>query len=828
LGTSRSELSDERPVGVRSGHSDARPGEVSSTRGHARTDGAGPNRNGGGCGGCGGCSAMTSSAPRPEGTTAENERSRPLAAAPSARLVGREADIAQVDELLGAPDARLVTIIGPGGVGKTSLALALIARTNVADRRGFVALADVSDPALIPATILRALGVEALPGQSIEAALAADLHSRQTLLVLDNLEHLTAAPAVAELLADCPGVQILATSRIPIGLAGERQYVLAPLEVPARDSATALDAGSVRLFVTRVRLVLPEFRLTPANLADAVDICRIVDGLPLAIELAAAQCRQLAPRVLAARLLDRAALTASGSPDAPPRHRSMQATLAWTVALLEPAIADLWRALGVFEGGFTLEAAEAVAAAIGLPVASVPTMLDELELHQLVRLGANSLGEPRYSMLPITREVAVAALEREPTHSAVLEAHADEVVRCCADAEPGLMGTDSATWFARLEAEIANIRAVLGRDRAAGRILRPLTIATHLHWFWTDPGYLREGYVWLADLLAVADDSVPASLRSAAFAAASSIADWLDDTSAALGYATQALALANEAGDRTAEMEAMLHLGNIHFDESDLEPAERYFREGHVLAQELQDVWHMAAFANLRATLAAARGDALEAVAWHRAAVSGFRSSGHQSHLCVSAVGLGVVLAGLGELDEATSVLLDAIPLLDRTAVSPEATMAIAGAATIAMAVGLPVPAVRLLGAATQLRSVMGLDFRPYYLDVLAKQTTTLRTTLDAPAFGRAWNEGSALTLIDALDLVVSLLDDVPRARLTAREREVLQLLIEGASDVQIATRLYISRHTASKHVAAILDKLGAPNRTTAVAVAYRRGLVTP
>ncbi|MCO5226973.1 MAG: LuxR C-terminal-related transcriptional regulator [Thermomicrobiales bacterium] len=745
--------------------------------------------------------------------------------APQTRFIGRDRQLQQLQHLLSEPSCRLLTITGPGGVGKTRLALALAAHPDFAVRVGVVALAEVQDATLIPATILRALGLEVLSGQAIEDVLVASLADR-TVLVLDNLEHLHGAPVVARLLDQCHGLRILATSRVPIGISGEHLYPLEPLEVRVEGSA-AIEAPAVQLFIDRVRLALPSFQMTPGALTDITAVCQQLDGMPLAIELAAAHCRQLAPHALAQRIHNRATLPASGLQNVPPRHQSMQATVAWSVGLLDPKVAELWRTMGVFEGGFTLETAEAMAGASGLPVASVPAMLDELEMHGLVRLGTNSLGEPRYSMHPITREVALTALQAEEHYPEVLEAQAEIIAQFCAEVEPGLMGTEGVTWFARVNAEMANIRAVLNRDQKAGQHLRPLTMVTHLHWFWTDPGYLQEGLTWLSGLLAEADESVPASLRMSALSAASSLADWLYQTEIALDYATQAFDLARETGDRLAEMKALLDLGNVYFDESDLVPAERYFREGHALAQELQDGWHMAAFANLRATLAAAQGDPVSAVAWHRAALAGWQATGFQSHTGIAATGLVVVLAETGEFEEAASLLLQSVPQIDRSAVSPEATMAIAGAALIAMGVDLPIPAVRFVGAATHLRRVMGADFRPYFVNMLAKQIERLRSELTAPVFSRAWSEGVAQTLPEALDAMMGFLSDLPpRTGLTSREREVLRFMAEGASDVEIAERLYISRHTASKHVAAILEKLQAPNRTTAVAIAYRRGIV--
>ncbi len=756
----------------------------------------------------------------------------PRSIMPRTRLIGREADLAHLADLLQDASCRLLTITGPGGVGKTRLALTLASSPAFAERASFVSLVDVKDVALIPATILRALGLEGLPGRSVEDVVMGSLRGRHVLLVLDNLEHLPGAPAqIAGLLDGCPDLQVLTTSRIALGLGDEQQFPLAPLSLPATDapSSDVLVAPAVQMFIDRMHLVLPDLETTPANVAVIASICRQLDGLPLAIELAAAQCRQLAPHVLAERLSQRVSLPVPGPSDLPVRHQTLQSTVLWSVNLLEPRVGRLWRALGVFEGGFTLEAAEAIAVVVDVPPAEVPAMLDRLQMHDLVRLGANAIGEPRYYLLHITRDVAFATLQTDERLAAVLDTHAEACARFCAGAEPGLMGTDGTSWFARVDSEMANIRAAFDHDLAAGHILRPLSMATHLHWFWTDPGYLQEGLSWLSTLLARVDDTVPDSLRRAALAAASSVADWLNQTDAALEFATQALDLARQTGDRVAEMEVMLHLGNVHFDDSDLVQAERWFREGHAVAQEVQAVWHMAAFANLRALVADAEGDVFGAADWHRTAMAGWRASGFQSHLSIAATGLAVVLVELGVLDEAVAALLETLPRIDRKAVSAEGTMAVAGAGLIAHSLALPLIAIRFIAASMHLRQAMGVEFRPYFVTRLSGLVDELRAEVAAPAFGRAWSEGAAYAMGDALDEIERFLVDLPtRVVLTAREREVLDLLVAGASDSDIADRLYISRRTASKHVAAILEKLDAPNRTTAVAIAYRRGLVIP
>ena len=765
----------------------------------------------------------------PAGAEESRWDSPPRPFTPRTRLFGRDSELDQLERLLAVPECRLVTITGPGGVGKTRLALALAERPAFADRSGFVELAEVEDSALIAPTILRALGLEALPGQAVEEVVVASLADRGLLLVLDNLEHLSAGRTVASLLARCAGLQILTTSRIPLGVSGEQRFPLAPFQVSGPGASLAASDAAVQLFVDRVRLVLPSFQVGPGTVEDIRSICLHLDGMPLAIELAAAHCRQLAPHALAERLRLRPLITAAGPVDAPSRQQTMQAAVTWSVNLLEPQVARFWRALGVFEGGFTLEAAEAVATAIDLPTAEVGVVLDQLETHDLVRLGTNGLGEPRYQMLRVTREVALDALQADPACAAVIEAHAAAFGRFCADAQPGLTGTEGMSWFTRVEAEMANIRATLNRDLAAGNTVRPLAMAADLHWFWTEPGYLREGLDWLTLLLDRAGEDAPAAARMAALTAASSVADWLDDQQGSLEFATQALELAREVGDRMAEMQAMLHIANTYLDLEQLTNAEPFLQQGHELARQLRDGWYLPAFSNLRAIAAAIREDWTGAAAWHRAAISGWRSSGFESHLQIAETGLAVVLVAMGDIDEGGAILRDRFAMMDRVEITTDATMALAGAAIIASEVGMPIVAVRLLAAATHLRQEMGVVFRSYFLREIERQGDVLRGQLSPPVFSRAWSEGNSRSLTAAIEEAAAFLADMPpRIALSAREREVLRLLVEGASDSEIADRLFISRHTASKHVAAILDKLGAPNRTTAVAIAYRRGLVSP
>ncbi len=752
---------------------------------------------------------------------------------PPTSLVGRVDEIERVGALVDDPTVRLVTLTGPGGIGKTRLALAVAQRATTRDRAGFVSLAEVSDPSLIPATILRSLGLETLPNRPVVDILAGSLRDRGALLVLDNYEHLLdGATVTSELLAECPDLTVLVTSRLRLGLSGERVIVVAPLSLPGDGANVGIEgvAGSaaVQLFVDRARSAFAPFQLTHANAADVAFICTRFDGLPLAIELAAARAEHLSPHSLADRLRRHLSLLDSGPRDAVPRHQTMRAAVMWSVDLLSPRAREFWTWFGVWEGGFTLESAEALAGKMGADAGEVPEVIDELMRHSLIRSVASEIGEPRFAMLETTRELAVEHLERSADRERARDAHAGVMLEFNRVAQPGLEGSDQHTWFYRVVADIANVRAAFRWDLERGNLARAMEGAGRLAWFWTDPGFMDEGGNLMEEMIARNDERVPLEIRGQVLSAMGSVANWREDSAGAYRLATEAMSLWQQVGNDARVMDAMLTLARAKLDEGDLDEAVTWLQQGFDLARKLGDAWYASGFANLRGGLESRRGDYATAIRWHEVALQGWRETGYLAHTAMALEGMGRAWMLKREFSKAVECLDAALEIHEAAEPSIDAGYVLADGAAMLARSSQAADATRMMAGAMRLQQDLGIRFVPAQQARAEETIDALKATLDPAVFARAWSEGRAMSYGEAVSLGRRALASYPGhgSALTQREREVLALMVDGVSDEEIAVRLFISRRTASKHVGAILEKLEAPNRTAAVTVAHRRGLV--
>ncbi|WP_433150769.1 BTAD domain-containing putative transcriptional regulator [Actinomadura nitritigenes] len=459
--------------------------------------------------------------------------------APLTSFIGRDADLERVGALLAR--ARLVTLTGPGGAGKTRLSVEAARRYGAPDGpvppepdgavppapdgAWLVELAPVTDPGEVPAAVLAALGLREAP-QPMPARRAAPpdpldrvvtaLAGRRMLLVLDNCEHLldAAARLADRVLAGCPGVRIMATSREPLGITGETLWPVGPLEAPPPSASPedALARPAVRLFADRAAAVAPGFAVTGANVAPVVRICRALDGVPLAIELAAARMRALTPAQVATRLDDRFRLLNAGSRTALPRHRTLRAVVEWSWDLLDEPERALCRRLAAFPGGATLEAAEQVCAGPGLDRAAVLDALAALVDKSLVTV-AGTDGEPRYRMLETIRAYGMERLAEAGEEQAVRRAHADRLVRLAEEAEPHLYRAEQLEWLRRLTAEHDNISAALRWTISTGDAATAVRFCAALGWYWFLNGRLRDGADHLVRILELPD--VPADTVTA-------------------------------------------------------------------------------------------------------------------------------------------------------------------------------------------------------------------------------------------------------------------------------------------------------------------------
>ena len=570
-------------------------------------------------------------------------------------------------KLLGA--MRLVTLTGTAGVGKTRLALK-VATTLAEGYPGgawLVELAPVADPVLVPAAVATALGARERPGQPLTETLASHLHHRRMLLVLDNCEHLIdAVAALAEvLLRACPDLRVLATSREALGIPGEAVWPVPPLAAPPLDD-TALSLGgyeAVRLFVDRAVAAEPSFALTPATAPPVAEICRRLDGIPLAIELAASRVAVLTPVQIAARLDDRFALLTGGSRTALPRQQTLLAALEWSHDLLSDPERMLLRRLPVFAGGCTLEAAEQVCAYGGLEPHQVFGLLAGLVAKSLV-VADTSRAEARYHLLQSIRRYGAMKLVEAGEERALRERHAAWCARLVELAEPELMGAQQAVWFERLDAEYANLRAALrwgltSRQRDLG-----MRLAAGLAVFWRVRGYLSEGREWLEQALSAGAEA-PRALRVKALWGAGWLATWVGDFAVATAAGRESLALARKLGDTKGAARALFLLGGGALIQDPV-TAPPLLQESVALARQARDRWCLAGALGVLGFAECFQGECAAARSPLEECVAIARDADDKQGLCFGLIGLGY--AALQEGNEVSAVQ----PLREGLAVARE------------------------------------------------------------------------------------------------------------------------------------------------------------
>jgi predicted ATPase/DNA-binding CsgD family transcriptional regulator len=533
-------------------------------------------------------------------------------------LVGRSRERAEVRQLLTRSGVPLLTLTGPGGVGKTRLALQTAADVQAFYRDGvsFVPLAPLRDPDLVAGAIAETLGLIENDERPLADRLQGHLHQKQMLLLLDNFEHLLPAGLViADLLSACPELQILATSRTPLRVSPEHELAVLPLAIPDRDNAPTIDivadSDAVALFVQRAAAVNPEFALNESNAADVAAICIHLDGLPLAIELAAARTRLLSPAALRARLRNRLLLLTDGPRDQPPRLRSMRDAIAWSYDLLEPIEKRLFRRLATFAGSFSLEAAEAIGSVVESdspresfeiedaahawsgPRSFAPAVLDtitSLVEASLARRIPGDDAQARFSILETIREFGLEQLALNGEATAAFDRHATLFVRLAELAEQYQHGKDQQAWMERLHADHANLRAALGwlAERDTPRALR---LAGALRWFWVARGHLSEGRAWMERLLAQAqgDVAVDAASRASAVLGVAIVAAAQDDYRSGERWYREALEQFRDLGDPVGVARSTLGLVEIPFLQADWQLAVARGEESLALFREAND-----------------------------------------------------------------------------------------------------------------------------------------------------------------------------------------------------------------------------------------------
>ncbi len=558
---------------------------------------------------------------------------------PITAFIGREQEVRAICELLSHPEVRLLTITDTGGVGKTRLALEVAGalRAGFTDGICFVPLAPVSDPARVMAAIAQALGLWEVVALPLEEQVPAALRDRHLLLLLDNFEQVVeGAPQLASLLASCPRLSMLVTSRAALHLSGEHEFPVPPLAVPdltqLPSPETLMQRASVRLFVLRTQAIQPVFHVTPANSRAIAEICVQLDGLPLAIELAAARIKLLPPQALLHRLSHRLDVLTGGARDLPMRQQALRNTLQWSYDLLTEPEQRLFRWLSIFVGGCTLEAAEVVCQQDSTQTFHVLDGIASLLDKSLLQQTAHEGEEPRLVMLETIREFGLEQLHQQGELEAARRAHARYYLRLSETAEPHLLDPDQLLWFARLEQDMDNLRAILqaGMSGGAEEVELALRLTGALRLFWAPQGYLREGRDVLERLLADTK-AIAAPMRLKALNALGVILWAQSDARALAQVADEALALAREQGDRVPLTIAMIQRATaMMLGRGDYAAAQACLEEALSEARALGDLFTLVSALMSLGRLAEYQHAAQQAIPWFEEGVALCRAVGEK------------------------------------------------------------------------------------------------------------------------------------------------------------------------------------------------------
>ncbi|CAN5595836.1 hypothetical protein BH23CHL2_BH23CHL2_11880 [soil metagenome] len=579
---------------------------------------------------------------------------------PPTPIIGRERELTEVIDLLQDNTTRLITLTGPGGVGKTRLALEVAeqVRADVSSRASFVPLAPINDFSLVLPTIAQAIGLTETGDAGIRAMLLERLGTQPWLLVLDNLEHiLDVAPDLAELLAACPQLTMLVTTRAPLRIRAEHEFPVRPLALPDLSRIPTPEevenVSSVQLFLERARAAVPGFELTQANCAAVAAICRRLDGLPLALELVAARIRAMSPIELLARLDHVLPLLAGGSRDMPQRQQTMQAAINWSYQLLESGQQALFRRLSVFHGGWSLEAAEAVAGWGEILAADVVDLLMDLVEQSLVIAEVTAAESTRYRMLEPIRQFAEQHVEEAGETVSIGDRHLDWSLSLAQRSATEIIGPAQQEWLERLEREHDNMRAAMAwSELDRSRAERGLRLATALWRFWETRGHLTEGRRWLEHALEAADD-VPAATRADALNAAGNLAHDQGESERAAALIEESLQLRREIGDIEGMAKSLNDLGNIILNQGDYQSAVSYYEEALSHFREAATEWGAAIPLNNLGIVLGQCGDYGRATELLEEALDIWERLGETAFRARALDGLGEIARMQGNLDRA-------------------------------------------------------------------------------------------------------------------------------------------------------------------------------
>ncbi len=693
--------------------------------------------------------------------------------APRNALIGREQELLAAKALVLREAVGLLTLSGPGGSGKTRLGLQIATELveHFQGRVFFVPLAPIRDPDLVALTINETLGIQDSGNRPPLESLKDFVRDKTLLLVLDNFEQiLGAAPQVAELLSASPGLKILVTSRAALQIRDEQEFPVPPLALPATEESTAPKAlsqcASVALFIERAAAIKPGFAITENNASTLAEICVRLDGLPLAIELAAARIRLLNPSAMLGRLERRLPLLTGGARDLPARQQTLRATIGWSYDLLEETEQRLCRCISVFVGGCTLEAVAAVYVGNGEPGVSageavsddIVNEVESLITKNLLRQVERVEGDSRFLMLETIREYGLEQLEGCGEVPAVRRRHAEYFLMLAEEADPHLRGPNQPQWLDRLEAEHANLRAAMAWSQEFGDAELGLRIAAVLAWFWRLRGHLTEGRKWLEATLNACPDRT--DLRSKVLARTTLLTYGQGDSLRAMALAEESLAIAREVEDDSAIGWALHAMGRALHSSSEYERAsvvleeslERFRATGDAVGSSYSS-WYLG-------DVARAQGDYERSAPLMEDGLRFGRQSGDTWALASAYLNAGTLAYRQKDFDRASALLKESLGHYRNIRARWGMWFPVSNLGVVAAAQGYAKRAVCLAGADKTIREAIAATMVPSHRSDYEDGLATARQALSESAFDAAWSKGSSMTLEQAVDYALSSEDE--------------------------------------------------------------------
>jgi len=706
----------------------------------------------------------------PPRTAATRPNNLPVSLTP---FIGRARLVVDVRDLLARDDTRAVTLLGPGGTGKTRLGLRVASELlhGLEDGAFFVPLASIRDPALVRGAVAAALELKEEQDRSLENTIVAHLEDKELLLVLDNFEQVQAANGfVAELLQRCPGVKVLTTSRQPLRISGEKGVRVPPLELPAEDAELPVEEigryEAVRLFVDRAQSAQWDFALTEDNAGDVVEICRRVDSLPLAIELATARLYEMTTSDLLGALNERMRVLTDGAVDLLDHQKTLKDLIAWSYEMLDPALQVTWRQLAVFAGGWTVEAAESICDPE--QTGNLQEAIDELVQRSLVTIAADTassatkvltsgLASRRYTMLETLHEFAADELDTSSEALAIRDRFRDWFLSLAEDSKSRLRGADSARWLRELHPDVANFRAVMRRctDETEPDPDNALRLGAALWFFWYSLGYMTEGREHLRQAIEIGQDADPTALAAALLAEATILRqqNLIED---AAEYGERSLALYRSQNDVTGVPAALTELGAIAERREDHDQAEVLLTEAIGLLRDHRSWERLAVALNLLGIVEQLRGNVDTARVHYEESLSVGREIADQNVIGTALVNLGEIAQLQGEVEEARNWFRQSLAVWSELGQDLATVYCLEVLAGLDAAAGRGVPATLLFSAAARLREEQEIPVEAYNLDRYEHDLALARSAAGNADFDELWSQGRKMKLEEVVELAMT------------------------------------------------------------------------